>query len=349
MTLMAAQSLEIHFARPEYLGWLWLVPLLAGVMVVAWVRRRALRRRFAADAHWKRLASPGGAWRGVWRGGMALLALASLIVAGARPQWDRRERAINRVGRDVVFVVDVSRSMLAQDVAPNRLERVKGWIREAIDVVEGDRVGLVAFAGGNVLMCPLTLDYTYFRMALDQLEPSTVGRGGTMIGDAIRKALNEAFDSAEGRHRDIVLFTDGEDQGSFPIEAAETARAQRVRIIALGVGSEGEGARIPTPEDRSREFMQFQGADVRSRLASTELSRIALGSYRGVYFNVGTGHIDFGKVYKDLIASAAGSEFEDETVVVEYREAFQYVLTFALLALVLEGLVHVARRHRSAA
>lgn len=344
MTLPLAQTIDTRFASPEYLVWLWLVPALGGLMLLAWWRRRVLRRRFADNAHWRRLASRGGVWRRLWQGGMALLAVIGFVLAGARPQWDKRERSISREGRDVVFIVDVSRSMLAQDVAPNRLERVKSWIREALGSVEGDRIALIAFAGGSVLKSPLTLDYTFFRMSLEQLEPETVGRGGTMIGDAIRKALNEAFDEAEGRHRDIILITDGEDQGSFPIEAADAARKQRVRIIALGIGSEGQGARIPTTDDGGRDYLTHRGDEVRTRLASSELSRIALASHRGVYFPVGTGHIDFGQVYRDLIASAAGSEIEDDTVVVEYREGYQYFVGFAIAALLLEGLFHATRR-----
>src|SRR5207248_2088929 len=124
--------------------------------------------------------------------------------------------------------------MLAQDVAPSRLERTKIWINDLVGSLRGDRVSLVAFAGAAVVKCPLTLDYGYFRMSLEELSPGSVPRGGTLIGDAIRKTMSQVFDvggAAASRHRDIILITDGEDHESFPVQAAEQAGKDGVRII----------------------------------------------------------------------------------------------------------------------
>ncbi|MCC6283879.1 MAG: VWA domain-containing protein [Phycisphaerales bacterium] len=338
--LAQATAGERRFALPGWLWMLWLIPVCALVLGLGWILRRRARRRLA-EARLLRVIAPGrGAWMGLPMSAGVLLALAGLVGAAARPQADPYERQVDKVGRDVVFVVDVSRSMLADDVAPNRLERVKMWIRDTVKAVEGDRVALVGFAGANVVKCPLTLDYAFFALAMEELSPSSVGRGGTNIGDAIRKAVNEVFDDTVGRHKDIILFTDGEDHGSYPVEAAAAAREAGVRIIAVGVGSEGEGATLPADASGHgpKGTFEYEGEVVRSRLEGSQLARIATASKGGVYLPVGTGTIDLPQVYKDLIGAAAGSEIRAGAVV-EYREMFQWFVGAAVVLLMLEGAI----------
>jgi Ca-activated chloride channel family protein len=330
----------MRLGEPIWLQALWALPALALVWLWSARARRRLATRFA-DA--SLLALIGGRVRWLRRGLHAagiLLALGLISVALARPQWNPEERDAERRGRDIVFLIDVSRSMLAEDLAPNRLERTKIWINDLIASLSGDRIGLVAFAGAPVVRSPLTLDYSFFRMALDELGPQTAPRGGTNIGDAIRKTLSDVFenDGDDSRYRDIILITDGEDQESLPIAAAEQAGEMGVRIIALGIGSETQGATIPADSSQDDEdLLRFQGQVVRSKQDAATLERIASASAGGVYLNIGTGTINLERVYENLIRSAEQRTFESASAV-QYDEGFVYLLLGALVVFVVEAI-----------
>lgn len=315
------------WAWPAALYGLWAIPLLAGLV---WASRRVARRALAAliGAESARAAMSRG--RAFARTAMLLSATAAMIVALARPRWAIDPHAVTTRGRDICVVMDVSRSMSATDLAPNRLERSKLWVRDLLASLQGDRVALVAFAGSSVVKCPLTSDYGFFRLTLDELGPDSVSRGGTYIGDAIRKALDEVFVEEEARPRDILLITDGEDHESFPVEAAAQAGARGVRIIALGIGSDVTGAVVPG--------VRFQNAPVTSRLDARSLREVALATPGGAYLHVGTGSIDLDRVYQDLIASAEQIE-QESRVAGRYYEAFPILIALAMGLLLVESLV----------
>ncbi len=328
------------FGDPVWLNAFLLVPAVA--IVPAWsmyAQRRAIRRFLGT-----RRRSPVRWFVRSLRAALIVVALAGLFGALARPQWNPESREVTRSGRDLAFVVDVSRSMLAEDLAPNRLDRAKLWIKDLVATLEGDRVALVAFAGGTVVKCPLTHDYGFFTMALDELATDSVARGGTNIGDAIRRTMREVFADDEERFRDIILITDGEDQGSLPIRAAEAAGQSGIRIIAIGIGSDDDGALIPVTDDAGRrENLTHQGETVRTKLDSSTLSRVARASEGGVFLNVSTGTISLDQIYRDLIASADQNESETVTIM-EYEEGFQIVLAGVLALLLLEGWLNDRRR-----
>jgi len=336
-------ALLLLLALPFVVGWLWF----------GFVRGRRALAVFAGT-------TPQDTKPGAMRAGIKIvlvaIGLASLMLALARPQADPVEESVTVRGRDVVFIVDVSRSMLSRDAVPNRLARAKLWINDLVNTLRGDRVGLVAFAGAAVVKSPLTMDYGFFRMALDELSPASVPRGGTLIGDAIRKAMSDVFEPGPGRYRDIVLITDGEDQGSFPAEAAKQAAEQGVRLIVIGIGSEVEGAPVPSEEKSDQNYLEYHGERVRSRLDQTTLATIAEAASRaagdsgggGVFLNVGTGTIDLDKVYHDLVGSADQRETEAKSNVL-YRELFPYFLLIAGACLALEPLIGGRMRIRRAA
>jgi Ca-activated chloride channel family protein len=332
--------LNAHWGEP---GWWWAlvgVPVAGLLMLWAWrQRRRALAMFLGAKAGAERSAA-GRAAR-VARAGMVLVAMGLTVVALARPQWNPKEEEVTLRGRDVVFLVDVSRSMLAQDVSPSRLGRAKIWINDLVGSLKGDRVALVGFAGAAVVECPLTLDYGYFRMALEELSPASVPRGGTLIGDAIRKTMAQVFDQTASRHRDIILITDGEDHESFPVQSAEGAGKDGVRIIALAVGSESAGALVP--EEKGGGFVSYEGEQVRSKADPGMLEKVAAASAGGVFLNVGTGTVDLERVYADLVQGAEQSETATKTTV-RYEEKFQVFLGAAVLLLMGEALVGMRRK-----
>lgn len=326
--------------------WLWAALGAAICVALAVVLRHRDLRRFASAPMLKEILAGVSVRRSAFRAALVAIAAFATAVALARPGWNPRPKEVQRMGRDVVFVVDVSRSMLASDLYPNRLERAKLAIGDALEAIQGDRVGLVAFAGAAVVKCPLTVDYGFFRLALDELSPDSAPRGGTLIGDAIRVALDEVFDLTEDRHRDIVLITDGDDQESFPLEAAKRAGEAGVRIIAIGLGSETQGAPIPVLDAQGRPTtLQYEGKEVLSRLQGSTLREIAEASAGGVYLNVATGNINLDEVYASLIRRAERGAIDSATKNV-YDEGFQWLLGLALAALTAEALLSPVRRIR---
>ncbi len=260
----------VHLDNARMLLLLVLVPAAAALMILAERRARASLERLSAlhdrlapvDQHRRRLSSL-----------LLLLAAALMSVALARPGWKPAPITVRQEGRDVVFVLDVSLSMLAEDLAPNRLERAKLAIMDALPALEGDRLALVAFAGSASVVCPLTRDTSFFAWAVEGLTPASTDEEGTMIGDAIRKVATAVFDPRERRTKDLVLISDGEDQGSFPAEAAAAAGQQGVRIVAVALGAAGAGSRIPI----SWTFRMMQSAIVSSgQTASASFSPITL-------------------------------------------------------------------------
>lgn len=326
----------MQWARPEMLLWLWVLAPLAGVLALsAWRGRRALARLVSRQTAAQVATGPSRFRRGV-RAAALLGAVAMVIAALARPQHSPQEREVQREGRDIAIVLDVSRSMLARDLAPDRLERAKLWIGDLLGSLRGDRVALVAFAGSAVVKAPLTTDYGFVRLALDELSPDSVARGGTLIGDAIRTTLGDLFDDEEGAggQRDIILITDGDDQESFPIEAAAEAGERGVRIIAIGIG-DPHGARVPGAT--------YRGQPVVSSLNPDALRRVAAASAGGAYLHAGSGAMELDQVYADLIRAAEQNQY-DAAVAVAWTEAFQWLIAGALGLIVLEGLIGDVRR-----
>jgi Ca-activated chloride channel family protein len=333
----------MRFFQHGMLLLLWALPAAGGLLLYAAMRRRRALERFAATGSGAAGADPG---RRRAKGLLLLLGLAALVLGLARPAWNPTPRQVERRGREVVFVLDVSRSMLAEDLAPNRLERAKIAIRDCLERLRGDRVGLIVFAGTAVTRCPLTVDYGFFRMMLDQVGPDSVSRGGTLIGDAIRKAVDGML--AEGDHQDIILITDGEDHESFPVEAAREAGERGVRLLAIGLGDEGEGRRIPITDEHGRKrFLIHEGQEIRSRLDAATLRRMAAATPGGRYLNVATGTFDLGEIYSRLVASAEKKGLE-ERAVLRYEEKFQIFLGAAFLLLGAEALLGDRRRRTPA-
>ncbi len=336
----------MHFGNVNMLSLLWIIPAMVALYIWAACRRRKLLEKFVEADLLDRinlfLHRSGRRWKAV----LVIISFVFIVISLARPAWNPRARTVKRRGRDIVFVLDVSRSMLAEDLAPNRLDRAKLAITDMIDKLKGDRVALVAFSGSAVLKCPLTLDYGFFKLMLSQVDVYSVSRGGTMIGDAIRKGLDEGFDDQEKKYKDIILITDGEDHDSFPVQAAEEAGKRGVRIIAVGLGDENQGKRIPiTDEQGNRTFMTYKGREVWSRLDAATLRKMVNQTPGGRYLNVATGAIDLGKVYTRLIQNEEKREMETRTVKL-YQEKYQIFLSVAVFLLVVEMVTGERRRRR---
>lgn len=338
-------DIRLHNITMLYL--LWLLPILFGLLLYSAGRRKQLAERLIHKGLQQKLVFINPVRRR-WKAAMLLAGFGMLAVGLARPAWNLQQTTITRSGRDVVFVLDVSRSMLAEDLAPNRLERAKLAISDVIGKLRGDRVGLLVFAGTAAVKCPLTLDYGFFTMMLENVSTDSISRGGTMIGDAIRVVLDQMLDRQEKKYKDIILITDGEDHESFPVEAAREAAAKGVRLFIVGLGDENEGKRIPvTDESGRRTFLQYQGREIWSKLDADTLRQMALATPGGRYLNVATGTIDLGEVYLQLIGSADKKELEEETIE-RYEEKFQIFIGLAFLLLAIETLISESRGKRLA-
>jgi Ca-activated chloride channel family protein len=260
-------------------------------------------------------------------------------VALTEPKWNPQPQQIRREGRDVVVLLDTSRSMLAEDIKPNRLERSKLAISDLLEVLKGDRVAIVTFAGNATVKCPLTQDYAFVRMALADVSTESNSRGGTMIGDAIRVATEEVFDQQSRKYKDVILITDGEDHDSFPVEAAQKAAEEGIRIFAFGLGDDTTGSRIPiTGPNGEKTFLTYQGQEVWSKLDSDMLREVAYAT-EGTYLSVTPGTaMDLGQIYQGRIASAEKRELESMTMV-KYDEKFQIFVALGIGLLIGEALL----------
>lgn len=326
---------------------LWLIPFLLGAYVYAWQKRKKALEVFIDAGLFDRIRISVSQSKRWWKAATVLAATVFIVFSATRPGWNPKPEKIERRGRDVVFLLDVSKSMLASDLVPNRLERAKLAIRDCIEQLQGDRVGLVAFAGTAAIKCPLTLDYGFFRMMLDDITTESIARGGTMIGDAIRKIMADVFDDQMKKYKDIILITDGEDHDSFPVEAAEKAGEKGVRIIAIGLGDENEGKRIPVTNEMGRmTFLKYKGEEIWSRLDADTLRKMVNATPGGKYLNVSTGTIDLGSVYMNLVASAEKKDLESDTIK-RYEEKFQIFLAIGLFLLCVDMVISDRKKEQN--
>ncbi len=330
------------FAQPLYL--LAVPALLAGgVLFLLWMERRARRRleRFADPGLAARLVA-GHSRRRFWiKQAFLLLGLSLLFIALARPQWGVRwEKAENR-GIDILFALDTSRSMLAEDVAPNRLERSKLAILDLLKKVRGDRVGLVAFAGEAFLQCPLTLDRQAFRQTLAALDTRTIPSGGTDVAAAIDEAA--AYFKETDNTRILILLTDGEDLEAEGIVRARKAAANEIRILTVGVGSpRGELIPVSGPEGERDYLRDESGEPVQSALDEETLRRIASVT-NGLYAPLGPTGRGLEEVYAYSLQQVESRERSESLQRIPV-DRFQWPLLAALTCLLFEPFLSTRSR-----
>ncbi|NUQ62555.1 MAG: VWA domain-containing protein [Pirellulales bacterium] len=324
---------DFQFANPSWSGAMWLVA--AGMALLVWFdwRRANVLSRFLSATMQARLVhrlSQTRRWSSI---GCLGLAAASLVVALMRPQWGLTYHETPRVGAQIMVCLDVSRSMLAEDTAPNRLERAKAEVTDLLSYLEGDQIGLIAFAGRASVLCPLTPDFGFFRLILDSVGPTSVGRGGTRLEEPIRKALDSFRTEAEVS-RMIVLITDGEDQDSHPLDAARAAAERGVKVLAIGFGDEaGSQIHVTDPRTGARTLVRdADGQPVVTRLDGETLRALALAT-EGAYIPAGTGALDLKSIYDAHIAPLVRGRLDARGHAVR-REGFQWAVLAGLLFLV---------------
>ena len=262
------------------------------------------------------------------------VAVLLIFIALARPQKGFEWREVKRKGIDILFAVDTSRSMLAEDLKPNRLERARLGIIDFVAKLEGDRVGLIPFAGSAFALCPLTLDYDAFRESLDALDTDLIPRQGTDLASAIKEA-ERLFDEKGNNYRVLILLTDGEDLQGDVIDAAKDAAKKGMAIYTVGVGSP-EGATMPIQLQNGRtDFVRDEkGQVVKTKLDENTLKKIA-DETKGLYAPLGRGAEGLTKIYQEKLRLVPKTEQEQRMEKVPL-ERFEWPLGAAIACLIIE-------------
>ena len=325
----------MKFDNLAILHLLWVVPVLVAVYAYGFHKKWKALRTFATFNLLDRLIPEVSFTRQKIKAALVLAAIALLVIGATGPRWGKDVVDVQRRGIDIIVALDVSRSMLAEDIAPNRLERSKIELTDMLGVMRGDRVGLVTFAGKPVLTCPLTINYGAYRMALREVDTKSSPVGGSLIGDAVRVAVQSFTDNIKA-HKAILLITDGEDQQSLPVEAARNAFEEHgIRVFTVGLGDMTEGTRIPvTDENGQTHFLQHGGQEVWSKMNPAVLQEMALEG-GGIYFPAGTRDIDFAEIYERIREKIEAREFETSRKEL-YHAQFQWFAGAALLLLLIE-------------
>ena len=329
------------FANSWVLHFLWIIPLIAFVLMVQHRRRQQALVRFAEQTLLKRLTLEDHKGKRFLKALLLLFALGTLIFALAGPRWGSHYQEVSRKGVDIMMLVDVSRSMMVEDVQPNRLERATREIVDFLKVVEGDRVGLTVFAGTAFVQCPLTLDYAALEMFLNVLKPGSIPVPGTDLGTAIETGLS-AFDATVETDKVMLLITDGEDNENRGLQAARKAADQGTKIFVFGMG-DPSGGPIPAGNGQGGFKKDKSGNLVLSKLDEKTLQDIASESGGG-YVRSMAGDLDLDILYFDGIKQKTQAQTLKSGKIKVYEEHFNLFVLAAFLLLFLEELLDNKRR-----
>src|SRR5438445_1883363 len=334
----------MSFGTPQWLWGLFLTPILIAFFIRA--ERRGLRRlqEFVSARLLPHLAGTVNRPRRALRFGLQLVGLSLGLVSLAQPRWGYTFEDVKRKGLDLLIAVDTSRSMLSNDVQPNRLERVKLAARDLINELQGDRVGLIAFAGRAFLQAPLTIDYEAVMESINDLDTKTIPEGGTNISEAISLATQSFGKSAMG-NRALAIFTDGEELSGDAVKSAKAAADAGVRIFTIGVGTPA-GSLIPVNgEDGGTAFVKDSaGQVVKSKLDDKRLREIAQAA-GGFYLHLENGPRTMQQIYTEGLAKMQAAEM-DVRLSRRPIERYEWPLGAALIALALSMLIPERKRVR---
>ena len=332
----------MSFGAPIWFWALLAIPVLAVLFARAEQRGVTKLREFVSPRLLPQLAATVNRSRRVLRFALVMLGLALAIVSLARPQWGYIYEDVKRKGLDLLFAVDTSRSMLSNDVQPNRLERVKLAAQDLVNQLQGDRVGLIAFAGRAFLQAPLTIDYEAAVESINDLDTKTIPEGGTNISEAINLAVNTFGKSAAG-NRALIIFTDGEELNGDAAKTAKSATDAGVRIFTVGVGTP-QGSLIPiNSDDGGTAFVKDSaGQVVKSKLDEKRLHEIAQIS-GGFYLHLDDGPRTMSQLYSQGLANMKAADI-DARLGRKPIERYEWPLGAAMLALTMSILIGERKR-----
>lgn len=313
------------------------IPVMLLLVVWYFVSRRKKLKRIGDASLIKELIPYSSRRKRIIKVVLFLTAFSSLILALCNLQTGSKLKEVKREGADIIVCLDVSNSMLAQDLSPNRLTRAKYALEKMIDMLEGDRLGLVIFAGEAYVQLPITTDYSAAKMFMSSIGPGMVPVQGTNLSDAIKKA-SESFSNDEGKNRAIILITDGENHEPEAVEAAEEASKKGIMINTIGIGSE-KGVPIPLLDNNGAikgYRKDKEGQTVVTRLNAEILKTIA-GKANGVYVQASQADLGLSAVL-DKIGELDKAQLESK-MYTDYEDQFQWFLGLALILFLIEFLI----------
>ena len=330
-----------RFANIEMLWWLITIPAFVIAYLVCTNRKRRQLAEFGDPELMAQLMPDASRSRPVWKFSLLVLALVLLIVAAARPQYGQKEKTVKRQGIEVMVALDISNSMLAEDVAPNRLDRAKQILSKMIDNMVDDKVGLVVFAGEAFTQLPITCDYVSAKMFLHTITPSLIQTQGTAIGAALQTAITSFGVQESDAGRAIILITDGENHEDDAISVARKAQEMGIRIFVVGIGKP-EGAPIPKPGTADY-FKDRSGQVVVSKLNEDMWQQIAQAG-NGIYVRCDNTNTAMRALQQELDRIATADL--ETTIYADYNEQYQSFVLVALLLLVIEFFILSRKNHR---
>lgn len=323
----------MKFASPEYLYLLILLPLLLAVYIYSNYRRNRNLRLYGDVQLLKSLMPDVSVYRPSIKFWLSFAALALIVVALARPQFGSKKETITRQGIEAVIALDISNSMMAEDIAPNRLEKAKKIISRLIDKFENDKVGLIVFAGDAFVQLPITNDFISAKMFLETISPALISRQGTDIGGAISLAM-KSFTNTEGVGKAIILITDGENHEGGAEEAAKLAADKGMNVYVLGIGSL-EGA--PIPADGSNDYRRDKEGNVVVTKLNEQMAQSVAQAGNGAYIRVDNTN-NAQKILESEVNKLAKADVTTE-VYTEFNEQFEFIAWIAFILLVIEALI----------
>ncbi len=322
-----------------HLAYLFLLLLPIIILMIIGNKKRKHRLNKAIEKKlWPTIVPHLSHTKRFWKRILVILSLICIIIAILRPQYGVIFEQIERKGQDIYIALDVSKSMLAQDIKPSRLEHAKREILSLVDELKGDRIGLIAFAGDAFIQCPLTTDYSAIKMFLNYIDPSIMPTPGTDIATAIKTARLAFKRTSKSKTPILILISDGESFENDPIKSAEVAAKSGMTIYTIGIGSPN-GDPIPRFNNKNKllgYLKDKKGTVVLSKLNETILKQIA-SIANGHYFNSNLGAFVIDKVYKEI--SKKEKQKLEESLLTLHKDRYQWVLVLALILLVFETLI----------
>lgn len=322
-----------RFEEPTYLYLLLLLPLLAALFLYSNYRRRRAIKKFGDPELMAQLMPDASKYRPDVKFWIVFVAIGLFAVLLARPQFGSRLETVKRQGIEVIIALDISNSMLAEDVQPSRLQKAKRLVSQLVDKMENDKVGMIVFAGDAFTQLPITSDYISAKMFLETIDPSLISKQGTALGAAINLSTR-SFTPMEGVGRTVILITDGENHEDGALEAAKAAVEKGIQINVLGVGMP-EGAPIPIPG--SNDYRRDREGNVVVTKLNEQMCQEIAQVGQGIYVRVDNSNAAQNAITKE-INKLAKADVETQ-VYTEFNEQFQAIAWIILLLLLVEMLI----------
>ncbi|MEM1319144.1 MAG: VWA domain-containing protein [Bacteroidota bacterium] len=324
-----------RFEHSEYLYVLLAIPVLAVFFTLTWYARKKALARFGENSLVARLMPQVSRYKHLIKFGLLLLALSVLVIGWANPQWGTKREKAKRKSIDVFIALDISQSMMSEDIRPNRLERAKQFAQKLIMELKGERIGTIIFAGNAYLQMPLTTDYAAAMLFMKSANTRMAPSQGTAISEAI--SLSErSFEEDNKNHKALVIITDGENHDEEALEQAKTANDNGLLIYTIGVGT-ARGGLIPTVVAGRQDYKRDKtGNPITSQLNESMLRELA-DAGEGAYFNLVEGDKILGSL-RESINRIEKKEFEQRSFT-EFESYFQYFIALGMLLIIIEFLL----------